>query len=387
MPEKKARVDKRNGVTVTAWNGHPIYSWRVSFPDGGKRRSKGFKKKTGGNGALEFAEQKREEIAQEGARNKPITDEERRAVMAFRTLVKKLPKSANDPILTDAVALFESSQAIRGKSKTIEELTKTYLHGLKRKEVSNDYIYATRLRLERFTGDYGDWLGCDISRELAEDWLEDLMLGSTTYNHYRAALVQLFNHAVDFETMEKNPIAKVAKKKSGATKIGILSIPETTALLLNMTDEIAPGLVLGLFAGVRRAELCRMDWSELDFEQDFVEVTAANSKTAARRLISMHPNLRAWLEPHRRKEGRIMPSEMVYRNRLDAAKSAAGIDEWPHNALRHSFASYHLAAFKDAPALALEMGHGSTRMIFKHYRALVTPRRGKEFWEIFPKVN
>ena len=37
------------------------------------------------------------------------------------------------------------------------------------------------------------------------------------------------------------------------------------------------------------------------------------------------------------------------------AQRRAGIGKWPTNALRHSFASYHLAKFQDAPALALQM--------------------------------
>jgi len=57
--------------------------------------------------------------------------------------------------------------------------------------------------------------------------------------------------------------------------------------------------------------------------------------------------------------------------KLAAALKSANIEHWPHNALRHSFASYHLARFKDAAALALEMGHTTTTMIFKHYRQVV----------------
>jgi len=35
-----------------------------------------------------------------------------------------------------------------------------------------------------------------------------------------------------------------------------------------------------------------------------------------------------------------------------------------------AYASYHLAHFKDAARLALEMGHTDTSMIFGHYREL-----------------
>ena len=41
---------------------------------------------------------------------------------------------------------------------------------------------------------------------------------------------------------------------------------------------------------------------------------------------------------------------------MDEARKAAGIVQWPQNALRHGFASYHLAHFNDAALLALGVG-------------------------------
>lgn len=82
-----------------------------------------------------------------------------------------------------------------------------------------------------------------------------------------------------------------------------------------------------------------------------------------------------------------MPTEMVYRRRLNDASKAAGITDWPNNALRHSFASYHLAAFQDGSALALEIGHSTTGMIFQYYRALVTTAEALTYWNISPDGN
>ena len=47
---------------------------------------------------------------------------------------------------------------------------------------------------------------------------------------------------------------------------------------------------------------------------------------------------------------------------------------WPHDCLRHSFGSYHLAHFKDAARTALEMGHKSTIMLFSNYWARVSEK-------------
>ena len=59
--------------------------------------------------------------------------------------------------------------------------------------------------------------------------------------------------------------------------------------------------------------------------------------------------------------------------------------DWPNNALRHSFASYHLADTQDAAKTALQLGHAESRTLFAHYRELVRPKDTKAFWKIFPK--
>jgi integrase len=99
----------------------------------------------------------------------------------------------------------------------------------------------------------------------------------------------------------------------------------------------------------------------------------------------MQPNLRKWLEPHRQLKGSVTPQDRwEFRRLLGQAREQAGITEWPENALRHSFASYHVAHFKDPKGLALEMGHRDSGMLFNHYRALVRPTEAERYWHIVP---
>jgi hypothetical protein len=58
---------------------------------------------------------------------------------------------------------------------------------------------------------------------------------------------------------------------------------------------------------------------------------------------------------------------------------------WPHDALRKTFCSYHVAFYGDAAKTSLIMGHrGSSDMIFRHYRGLCTKAAGKAFFELRP---
>jgi integrase len=113
-------------------------------------------------------------------------------------------------------------------------------------------------------------------------------------------------------------------------------------------------------------------------------VRADKAKSARRRLVKVEPNLAAWLTPHGGKSGEIWPKG--WRSYYGAtAKLVHELElEWPENGLRHSFASYHLARFENAEALALQMGHTSSRMVFEFYREVVSSQAAQVYWEIRP---
>jgi integrase len=144
-----------------------------------------------------------------------------------------------------------------------------------------------------------------------------------------------------------------------------------------------PYIAIGAFAGLRRAELERLDWQEVDLQSGLIEVAAAKAKSARRRFVRIQSNLAKWLQPHAQLSGNVTPPG--YRALLETARTAAGIERWPQNALRHSFGSYHLARFNDAAKLALEMGN-SPATIFRHYRQLVKPKQAERYWKITPAV-
>jgi hypothetical protein len=59
--------------------------------------------------------------------------------------------------------------------------------------------------------------------------------------------------------------------------------------------------------------------------------------------------------------------------------------DWKHNALRHSFISYRVAAVKNIAEVSLEAGN-SPQMIFQHYREVVDAEAAEAWFEICPKT-
>ena len=377
----------KGGVRVSPWK-HPRYRWRVSYFSGEgnlrKRFQKGFQ--TRGE-AFSFAKDRQQHLIRHGNHDHEITGQERHAVIAFRNILAELPENTHSVSLYDLVLEYKKRVGISRCSSTIEDLIGEYLHSLEARRLSKSYIEATRRRIEKFAYDHEGKKVGDITSEDIGKWLYRLEVGDTTINHYRAALLQLFNFATKSNSISSNPVAVLEKIKTKSGEIGILTPKQAARLLIHSSPCIQAVVAIGLFAGLRRSEITKMTWEDIHFEKGFLEVKAKNSKSAARRLVEIRPCLRAWLEPLRQTHGKLMPTEMIYRRRLNDASKAAGIMNWPNNALRHSFASYHLAAFQDASALALEMGHSTTRMIFQHYRALVTPAEALSYWNISPNEN
>ena len=147
-----------------------------------------------------------------------------------------------------------------------------------------------------------------------------------------------------------------------------------------------PFWTIGCFAGLRRSEIERLDWRDIDFRAKTIYVRGTQRKTEkSRRFVGMQSNLVVWLTRYRRASGKVHPINL--RKRFDADREAAGLrSDWPDNACRHSFGSYHLAKFCDAARLALQMGN-SEEIIFKHYRQLVKPKDAARYWKIGPKVR
>jgi integrase len=146
--------------------------------------------------------------------------------------------------------------------------------------------------------------------------------------------------------------------------------PAELARLLETAAEhvpdLLPYLLLGAFAGLRTAELHRLDWAHLDFGEGYVEVTARNAKVKGRRrLVPMSENLKAWLEPLAKEHGLVLPGTA----RLDWLRhqlvSKTGV-AWKPNGLRHSFISYRCAVTKNVAQVAYEAGN-SPSIIHTHY--------------------
>ena len=176
-----------------------------------------------------------------------------------------------------------------------------------------------------------------------------------TRNTFRRDIRTLFSFCQKRGYCQKNEATKTELAKDVDKPASIRTPMQAADLLGKCGDDLVPCVAISLFAGLPAAELQKLDWSEVDLEGGHIEVTAAKSKTARRRLVPISENLREWLRPLGQVSGAVAPIGL--RNRLDDAKEESGFKTWESNAMRHSYGSYRLAQCQDAAKVSLEMGN------------------------------
>ena len=373
---------------------HKNYSWVVAYPDGGTRRRKYFKKKEGRGGAEEWYKARRKKLAADGSKHAAVTDAEFDAVKKFRKEIAGLPENVTVGTLSDAVTQYFKTLQIREKSRPLQEVADRLLLEISKRKInghpiSKRHIDDVTSRLNRFTSEYGDRLACDITKEIIEDFLGGNGWGDQTQKNYLNKIKQLFIYAVKIGACDpdSNPTGEIEKIGVAEEEPGVLT-PSQLAKLLSTADETAlPGIAISFFAGLRRSEVEQLDWSDIDFEDRTVEISARIAKKNKRRLVAMSDNLVEWLLPLKKHEGRVCVSHSRFRTALEKAQEKAGIKDWPHNAGRHSFASYHVAHHRNAALTAAELGHPDSKLLYEHYRKVVGPKEALAYWGIRPVVE
>lgn len=298
--------------------------------------------------------------------------------------------------LSHAVEFYLRRHPTRIEPKTVAEAIAELLEAKQSEKLSARYLQTLR----HYLGKFQEAFHCQISQVTGADvdrWLRGLGLSPRTRNNLRMTVHTLFNFAKARRYLPKDhdEIESVAVVKDRGGEIEVFTPVELQEILDTATEPLIPFLVLGAFAGIRHAEIQRLDWKDVRFEDSIIELHAAKAKTASRRTVPMVENLRAWLLPRRQESGPIC----VHKNiafelsqlvrRINAARDDRGANEpfaWKHNALRHSFISYRVAQIQNVAQVALEAGN-SPQMIFRHYRELVRPSEARAWFALQPGAS
>ena len=312
--------------------------------------------------------------------------------------------SGTGKTLLDA-ARFLRDHLLRAEGgRPLADAVADFLKAKKAERLSDRYLASLRHRTTRFTVGMPDTATtANITTAEIDDFLTKLELAPGTANTFRRDIRTFFEWATARGLSSSNPAAKATTFKNPPGKIGILTPEDAAVLLRACHPSILPGVVIGMFCGLRQAEIARLDWRAVDLASGILTVGAEIAKTSSRRTMEIPDNARAWLASYATASGAVWPASEEARNLWNLARIEAGfgpffstraavnalqegrddLRPWPDNALRHSAISYRLALTRDLPRVATEAGN-SPAIVQRHYAELVKPDAAKKFFGILP---
>jgi len=160
-------------------------------------------------------------------------------------------------------------------------------------------------------------------------------------------------------------------------------------LIAAADKRILPMIVIGGFAGLRHAEIARLEWQDIDLKENFIEVKAQHTKTDTRRIVPLKANLKKFLKSLAKKNGKVVSIVNTTKYLLKAAADTGNKKkkikplEWKHNALRHTYISARVAECADVSRVADEAGN-SPQVIRTNYLKRIRPAAAVEWFGIMP---
>ena len=294
--------------------------------------------------------------------------------------------------IVEAAKEYIRRNPVERPARSVRQVADELIELKTKRKASERYLQDLRYQLNKLCEKFS----CDVASVTTGDlqlWFDRLDAAPRTVRNIRSAAAALFRFAEARCYIGKgdNPATATERiKAKNGDAIEIYTPDELARLLAVMPDSIKPAMAIQAFTGIRTAELARLDWQAVKLGRGHIEITAANAKTASRRIVPILPNLAAWLQLAGNKTGKILSSGAdYYHEQMREAASQTKTAKLPavelkHNALRHSFISYRVASIQNVAQVALEAGN-SAAMIFGHYRELVTADDAKKWFSIQPQ--
>jgi integrase len=253
-------------------------------------------------------------------------------------------------------------------------------------------------RLDAVAGAFPDLAA--IEHVAAEKFLRGLKKGNgeavaaKTRDHYLAAAKMLLRYAQRRGWLAKDAahgfemICKVFTTKSVVT----FSIAEIRAILDACEEKWIPFVVLGAFAGLRTAEIGRLTWDALRWDEKEIVLDMQITKTGHPRNVPMEDNFRAWMLPRAKKVGLIYD----YKSEREFEKAVltfhAAIEDaiegfhWKDNGLRHSYGSYLYGRERNVATVRANMGN-TEEMVMRYYNSPKTKDEATAYFGIKPAAG
>lgn len=211
-----------------------------------------------------------------------------------------------------------------------------------------------------------------ITREDLEAWWTTrTSLANTSRANELAILRTFYTWCQIWEHRSDNPTVRLTPPRSGRGVPNPTTRREFDLILEHVADQPAlrRAVLLGAWAGLRRAEATALRWTDIDLDTRRARVTGKGRKT---RVVKLSSRLVDELLPDT--GGNVVTGTPkawapdTFGRKVNSAIRAAGVDSTFHK-LRHRYGSLAYQRTKDPKALAEQMGHASVATTMTFYAA------------------
>lgn len=227
----------------------------------------------------------------------------------------------------------------------------------------------------------------EITKPRAQEFMIELITkvpkGWSTYvRNYNA----LFNYAVEYEFIERNPFHKLRLPKTQKKYPAYVNKEQLESIVKEINNETINDLVIATFyTGLRLAEVTNLKWRNVDWDNGFIKIgdSSFTTKTAETRIIPICESLKELLKNlfesninnseyvFTKENGYPFSSDYVSHTFTKAVKKSGSDPEIHFHSLRHSTAS-QLAKMNISPThIQKILGHKNqkTTEIYLHLQA------------------
>ena len=333
--------------------------------------------------ALDRAMEIRNDYKEMGESAVALTAEQKMAaVRAFQRLGETIS-------LDKVVDLYLSVQIHSDKIKTVGSVQEELIASQRTKGLRETSISETICRYRKFVALHEKRPVQEVTETDVFNWLtQNKYTSQNTKANAMRYLNIFFNFAIKRGYATRNPMESLDFPRRTYVMPEYLQGSDVESILRaaeNLAPAMIPKLAIGFFAGIRPEELNKLTWGDVKLEALLITVRPEVAKCGVPRHVTISPNLAGWLTRYRSGESGdlIGPQTKAFNLKRSMLMKAAGVSKWPHDAMRHTFATYHLAAFEDAGKTAFELGHtNGVRLLYQHYRGLATKTEAERYWNI-----
>lgn len=328
------------------------------------------------------------------ARDLRIAKEQGLAVFAVSASDVRLLKDLREmlPAGVDPREAVRFYLAHNGEGSRVElaDAVAGFLRSMELRRVAEDYERHMAKALGRFVDFVGRNLFVnEVETEMLVSFFSSLPFTPRTLANYQKMLRAFFAWSIKSGYILRSPMEPIASIQVPESEPEFLRVDEAERFFvrcLEINPDMGPYLALSFFAGLRSASINRLRREDIRFEERGILLPGAKHKTGRRFYVEGFPeNLWDWLAPWKKRKHLPELGKTTLNKRREKIYLSAGIN-FPRNAGRHSFCTYHVALHGDAGKTATLLTHrGSVAMLYNHYRGNATKTDALRYFSIHPK--